>query len=203
MAFKIQTPSVGRILAEALGLKGRIDPELEKFIIPTIQLANAELSGFVCTSRSCTSTGSGAAVAAEFPTLQFIVPPGVLALITRLDANTNGAGETSLRASFAQNALALGTAGLNAFTDQRLIQQNQTPSCNLTSGSQAAAISPIEWNGRLSIGAATAPTYEGRPVAWVIGSGVADATRSLGFQSSGLNEVLRLTLEWVEFQLTV
>lgn len=201
MTDVIQNPNIGRALQEMLGLQGRVRPSLDMVVVPTVQVANCEMTGYVCRSRSASATLLQAAVGGQRPTFQFQAPPGVLALISSIFMNASS--EFFLAATFSQNAAALGTSALAQYTDQRLIQEGAIPSCDLTVGTQAAAITPIEWGIRVQSDVASEEALTTHnPKNWVVGSGVAGVPRTLGIQGQSVNLDMRLTIEWIEFQLT-
>lgn len=197
MAADIQNPEISRILSECLGLQGRVSPGLEEFVVPTFQVADARLSSYICKSRSATAQLYQAAVVGQRPTAVLTAPPGVVAMITHIWAFS--AVDAPLNMTFSQNNAALGSVATKSYTDQRLITAGETPGCQLTYGTQVAAITPVQWQHRMQEQVAgQGATLNHDPVNWVVG-GDTNQSRSISFQAGTTNQSFLLTVEWVEY----
>lgn len=202
MSQVIQTPKVGELLTDAFGLKGRVRPSLEEYIVPTISLGDLSLSIAPGPVRHAAALINQAAVAAQRWVARFEAPPGVLCVIRQIAIRSSG-GLTQLSAQYVGNVPTItpGTTCAKSFTDGRLLVGSgttQTPSGILLSGTQVAALAaPVFQVSVPAEGLIYLP-----PGGWVVGGG-AGASGYLEMQMPVVNITAFGGIEWDEYQVLV
>jgi hypothetical protein len=196
MALQINNPFVGAALQELFRLQGRVQPQLDQFIVPTVQVADLSVAASPPVIRSCVSANSIAAVVGQAPSIIFNVPGGVLAIIKSLrfqvQATTNfqvNVGNSSLSGP--------ATASARTFMDGR-INRSQEPVCTMVVGTQAAQMPSFEYRCRVVANTELVIV----PSRWVLGRGTATDDDIIEFQF-GDNDMAcdNFSMEWTEHPL--
>lgn len=197
MSFRIQTPQVGTQLQAIFRLNGRVNPELEEFIVPTIQVADLAIA-FAPPERRHVSARSGAgAVSGERFVFRLECPPGMLIDVRRLWMSPNGTAGRVLINFTGPPSSSPSNSSTAAFTDGRLSQRSETPAGiilmdtqvgNITSGSQFIDDVP------------TAPAnWDYRPTGWILGSGVSAVSTFMEGNFTVDNLAVDFAMEWDEY----
>jgi len=207
MALKIQNPLVGTLLQRAFGLQGRVRPELEEFIVPTVSLGDLSLSFPPDTVRHCAAQVSITGVTSQRSVGRFEVLGGCIAVIRRIQLfSATDPGDFSCQ--FVGNTATLSplaTTAPKGFTDGRLLAGSmggaQTPSSVLTTGTQASSIGTVTFRARmLPVTNGSLFIYE--PAGgWVVGTGQAEGIGFWQWQVSANNNNVNGSIEWDEYQL--
>jgi hypothetical protein len=207
MTLEIQNPRAGAALTDAFDLKGRVRPELEEFIVPTVLVADVSASAPPAVQRTATCYFSEAAVAGQRTCFQFICPPGTLAVIKRVSFFTNSlSAARSWFLIFSGNSPLLGKPTNQAdmkFTDGRLERTGVVPSCQLWFGRKVSTLTAV-WAlpqnyVDASLGSAEC-VYEPK-AGWIVGSGVAGESSYLEGAFDLVNTHQSGVVEWEEFQV--
>jgi len=208
MTLEIQNPRAGAALTDAFDLKGRVRPELEEFIVPTVTVADVSQSSPPGIQRTATAYFSQAAVGGQRACFQMIVPGGTLARIRRVSffSADSLSQPDAWFLLFSAETAALGKPAVQAtssFTDGRLQQTGVVPSAQVWFGTKVSTLSadwalPLFYQDQTT--GASSNSYE--PTAgWVVGSGVAGVASYLEGAFDEVNEAQTAVLEWEEFQV--
>lgn len=192
MAKEIGHPWPAALLQDALDIKGRVNLRLEEFIIPTIQITDLNLGGALPIQRSAAAGFAQGAVAAEFATWRFEVPPSVVAQITRLMV----IGNSTVIAQFTNVAAPLAGVALTEYTDGRLVAAGELTAGFVSFGTKAAGLTAPTWRGR-----ASTKMEQILAPAWVIGSGNATDFGFVEFQHQLVNTAVTVAIDWIEYQI--
>lgn len=207
MTYEIQNNRPAAALTEAFDLKGRVRPELEEFIVPTVLVADVSQNSPPAIQRAVTAYWSQAAAIGQRSCFQFHCPGGTLAKIKRISFFSTGlTAADAWFLLFSGSTLAGGISGSTAtssFTDGRLQQTGVAPSCSITYGTRVSAV-PADWAIPLFM---TDQTYGSAQVAfepqwgWVVGSGLQGITSYIEASFDGVNMPSASVMEWEEFQV--
>lgn len=196
MSLNIQTPDVAAALQRLFGIKGDIRPTLAREIIATVSVGDVAQEGPPAPKRAATASALPLGVAGQLGTFSLDMPPGSLAVITRL--HVRPASDMFVFADFDSLATAPGAVADEAFTDPRLLEgTGNTPFGQVLFGTQVAAIA-TPWRAfALAAGGLTLVNP-----GWIAFNPVGGTgTRSILFQGAGTNTALPFTLEWDEYSL--
>ena len=205
MGLKIGNPRVTNQLVKLFNLTGAVSPELEEFVIPTVQVANLEMGSPPAIQRTATYYAAAGAVSGERAVFQLAVPPGVVAVIKRIMLYGITASPRALLAKFAGSTATVVTPATTAgscFTDGRLAGTGQEPASRLLYNTQVSNVSNADWALPLYLNAPTwnSGAREFVPKwGWVVGSG---NTTDSGFWEATfdlVNTAITMTLEIEEF----
>lgn len=200
MAQEIQTPVPGSLLTDAFGLRGRVRPFLEEFIIPVISLGDLSLSIAPGVVRHATALINEAAAVGERWVGRFEAPAGVIAVIRQISLRSAG-GLTTVSMRFPGSSPSITPANTctKGFVDGRLLTgsgTSQTPACTLLSGTQVAALANPSFQTSLPAeGLVYLP-----PGGWVVGGG-ANAPGYMEMNVVGNNQACLGGIEWDEYQV--
>lgn len=205
MGVRIGNPRVSENLVRLFNLTGSVSPELEEFIIPTVQVANLDMGSPPPVQRTATFYAGQEAVSGERFVFQLAVPPGVIAVIKRIMFYGITASPRALLAKFAGSTSGITTPATTAgscFTDGRLAGAGATPSSKLYYNTQVSNISGSDWGLPLYVNTGTwaSGAREFIPQwGWVVGSG--NSTESGYFEGTFdlANSAMSMTLEIEEF----
>ena len=206
MTLEIQNARASQVLTDAFDLKGRVRPELEEFIVPTVTVADLSTGAPPPVQRTSSAYFSQDAVSGQRCCFQFIVPGGTLAVIKRVSFYGVVTATDAWFILFSAASAALGKPATQAnasFTDGRLQQTGVIPSAQLWYGTK---VSPLNADWALPLfmtdqtyGSAEA-VYE--PTGgWVVGSGAPGVSSYLEAAFDGTNMAQACVLEWEEFQV--
>lgn len=196
MAQPIQNPGVGVALQRYFNLVGRVRPQLEEFVIPTVSVGDLAGGGPPAVSASAQSRLVVAAGGAgQLANIRFDVPGGIVAVVKKVNFRA-GAASTILGrpgSTFAAPA----TAGTARLTDGRLLEQGVTsPACNIFGGTSAAGVAGHTWRLPFDPAVESSVIYEPD---WVIGSGRAGQFGFFEWSLDVANTELQMVLEWIEY----
>lgn len=205
MGIRIGNPRVTDQLVKLFNLTGSLAPELEEFVIPTVQVANLDMGSPPAIQRTATFYAGQGAVSGERFVFQLAVPPGIIAVIKRIMFYGITATPRALLAKFAGSTSGITTPATTAgkcFTDGRLAGSGASPSSNLYYNTQVDNIAGSDWGLPLYLNTGTwnsgarefIPTW-----GWVVGSG--NTTESGYFEGTFdlANAAMSMTLEIEEF----
>lgn len=198
--MRIQSPDVATRVRNFFGIKGKYRPEVEEFIVPTIQVGDLSVPGLPPITRHASVGFDVGAVVGEYFTFRLLAPEGVLCVITDLNLVPALAGAGShIRASFVTLAgLAPAAAG---FTDHRLTSGQrfpiEVPAAQAAVGTFVMPIAPIIWRTILTDN----EDNHIEPKGWVIGTGKPGVGASLMIQSAALNLRIHGSVQWDEYQV--
>ena len=198
MSLRIQNPLVGELLTAAFRLTGRIQPQLEEFIVPVVVVGDLGDGGPIPVRRAAISSSFFTAVPGELPTATFECPPGTMCQITKFFVLGPPGSTLTMRVSFTNAGVIQPAAAKKDFTDGRLTEENQRPVGTLFVGSQAGNIGPITGH---FVFLDTSRT-EIHPKNWIIGSGKLAQFGHVQFQISTANIDITWGVEWIEYPLT-
>lgn len=197
MAIPIQDGGlIASRLQALLKIQGRLRPELEEFVIPTIQVADLAAGGAPPITRHAVARCFQAAVPAERFVARLDVPPSVLVEVRRFICNpTTGGNLLDIR--FGSTFSAPGNFGISQFYDTRI--SNTDPATVLAFGTQVAAISNPSWRAQIEAGGQL--IYEPPRGSWLVGGNLS-AFGFLEFAWNALNEAMdSFVVEWDEYQI--
>lgn len=205
MAEPIQNPRVAQALQSAFNIVGRLRPQLEEFVVPTVLLGDLGQNQPPYVSRHAVFNVSAAAggVGNRF-TARFEVPAGALARVDRIHLQSS-VNPNNLRVHFPGNAATIAaqaTVSPKRYADGRLLPGSATPSAPasvFTHGAPAAALGTVDAAYRL-------PTENGgmidlRPNGWFVGTGVQGLVGFMELQLSVANTAVVGAIEVTEFIL--
>ena len=205
MGIRIGNPRVTEQLVRLFNLKGAVSPELEEFVIPTVQVANLDMGSPPPLQRTATYYASQAAVVGERAVFQLAVPPGVVAVIKRIMLFGITAQPRSLLARFVGTTPTVTTPATTAgscFTDGRLHSTGVQPSSVLYYNTQVSNVANADWALPLYLNNATwnSAAREFIPDwGWVVGSGNRDDSGYWEATFDIVNTAIAMTLEIEEF----
>jgi len=194
MAKRIQNPGVGQLLQGLFDLQGRVQPQLDEIIVPTVQLGDLGRGSAPPVVRAVSHQCVMLAVAGEFAGARLEVPGNTLLKITAIHVSPTTSGFAYWKFTNASAALA-GTADKEV-TDGRLSDQNVGAGSVMTFGTRVGGLAnPAALVKVNSTGTTFTPEH------WVIGSGRPDQFGfwEFGFQSPNVQVVL--TVEGLEYTI--
>ncbi|GMR14266.1 MAG: hypothetical protein BMS9Abin29_2511 [Gemmatimonadota bacterium] len=194
MAFQINTPRPGEALGREFGLRGRIRPQLEEFIVPTVQIADLSSLGLPSPTRRCSAAFYQPAVVAEAATWSIEMQPGSMAVLKSFFFRPTAADQ--IRAEFLQSVGVPGSLAASGFSDARLTVAGEIPWGQLLYGTAIPAIA-TEWRG-----AANTDGFVYQDPGWIVYNPIGGVNPvSIWFQSETINQAVRGGIEWVEYAL--
>lgn len=198
MPVKIQSPDVARRIAEFFGIRGKYLPEVEEFVIPTLQIGDLSVAGVPPVGRHASVAFDVAAHATQKWTFR-LYAEGLLCVITDFRLIPVAGGGAHVRASFAGGpAPAPLTPGFidHRITDGQLFPA-QVPGAIVGASTQASNINPIIWRSAL----ADLVDNHYQPKGWVIGSDKQGGNGALMLQIGSNNVRCHGSVEWDEYQI--
>ena len=205
MGLRIGNPRVTDQLVRLFNLTGKVSPELEEFVLPTVQVANLELGSPPAIQRTATFYAAQSAVSGERFVFQLAVPPGVVAVIKRMMVYGITAQPRALLARFAGTTSTLtppATEAGSCFTDGRLHTTGQTPASKLLYNTQVSNVTGSDWALPLYLNNATWNSAAREFVpnwGWVVGSGNGEQSGYFEGTFDYPNTAISMTLEIEEF----
>lgn len=202
MAIPIQNPLVGSVLHRAFALQGRVAPQLEEFVVPTVSLGDLSLSLGPSVVRHAAAVINMSPVVGERPILRFESIPATICVVRSVSLRTGTANNWTVHFPGTAAVLgALATVSTKSFTDGRLLPGTpsgaQRPSGVLTTGTQVAAFATNHFQTTIP---AEGLVYR-PPGGWVVGTGHPSLTGFLEMQVVGTNLTVAGGLEWDEYQV--
>lgn len=197
MSIRIQGPDVARRVAEFFGVRGKYRPEVEEFIVPTVQVGDLSVPGLPPVSRHASCRINVAPTAGEYSMFGLAALPGLICVITDIDVFSSVAN--SVVADFRdERAMTPLTA---FFTDNRLTLGQrfpaQVPAAVIGANTEVMILAQQAWGATLP---ASIPRHFS-PKGWVIGSGLAGGTGHLHLSLTTVNVGLFGSVEWDEYEV--
>jgi hypothetical protein len=205
VGLRIGNPRVTEQLTRLFNLTGTVSPELEEFVLPTVQIANLDLGSPPALQRTATFYAAQGAVGGERAVFQLAVPPGVVAVIKRIMLFGITAQPRALLARFAGTTATVTTPATVAgscFTDGRLHSTGVQPSSTLYYNTQVSNVANADWALPLYLNNATWNSAAREFVpnwGWVVGSGNSSESGFWEATFDIVNTAITMTLEIEEF----
>lgn len=200
MGLRIQRPFIAAAVQRLFGLTGRIQLQLEPFVLSTVQLADLSLGSEPPVRRHAAAQFTQGAVALERTVFRLEVPPSIVAVITNLSCRP-GAAATSLNMAPTStiSSADLGGVAARAFTEGRLqFPDLQGPAASLVFGTRVAALAGPVW---FKVVNPVPDRSDFTPVGWIVGSGIPDQFGFMEFAVNALNDQMVVNMEWDEYQV--
>lgn len=202
MAQDIGVPGLGAALQELLRLQGRVRPQFDEIIIPTITVADLSHCAAPTVCRSVVSRMDCLKVAGRYPSIRLDAQEGVIAQIKHIWILAESA-DTRWGAIYEGAAVAAGSSTVvSTFADGRLrgpsVPGPPTPGVQAQAGTGPSVVSNPPWQRQ----AGTAPGIDYAPERWIIGGGQAgdNARNAITMTGFTANQNATVVMEWDEFQ---
>lgn len=197
MAIKIQDGgAIATRLQKLLSIQGRLAPDLEEFIIATIQVADLSQGGIPPVSRRAAVQFLEAAVVGELTAWRFEMPGSTLAIVRYLEVMP--AADDLLQIHFGSEMTPPANQSVPVFIDGRIRHgTGENPAGVVFSGTQIGGLTTPQEFQRVDADPSTRIVDPG----WIIGSGLPEAFDFLEFSLSTPNQGTRVTMEWDEYQI--
>jgi len=193
----LQSPTPAIKLARQYGIRGIFTPEIVPSLQPVViidDLASDNLSDNPV--RIGTALALAPAVANERGIFRFETPTLVIAKVTKIGIQPSAT--VSMSVFFGSSFTAPATTAANAYTDGRLRLAGESPSCQLSFDTQAAALAVEHQRFGAASSGISATTID---VNWIIGN--TTSFDFIEFATDTFNVACRLYLQWEEFDASV
>jgi len=195
MGQPINVPFVGAALQRLFGLKGRVSPSLEEFIVPMVVVGDVSQGSAPDVSRACVHQCIQAPVAGQRFRARLEIPGGLLCKVDTIYVRCDTPGFFEVQ--FVNVSGAQAATAAKAFTDGRLLAEGQLPASVLTFGTQAANLVTEEFGTFISAD----PVTIIKPKNWIIGSGDPTQFGFLEFGQQSANAQVMFALELTEYAI--
>lgn len=191
MPLPVQNPRASAALHDEFNLVGRTRLQLDETIVPVAIVADVQGIAAPGLIRRAYGRGTQGAVALERTGYRLEVPPGMVAVITKIRTNTSGS--YTLGFGPAQIAAPAFTA-VESFLDNRLILTGQVPAAAMTFGTQVAVIGGPK-KRLISSSTLIGPSWEPN----IVVAGVNGAFGFFELQFVSVNQAIEMEWEWTEY----
>lgn len=200
MGIPINNPVVSTLLQRAFGIQGRLRPQLEESIVPTVSLGDLSEGSEPPITRHVSVFGAIGLEVNERPIWRLEVPGNVIAVLTRLNFRAATAQDVLVHWGASLSAGAFpGTMTTTGYTDERLQSDQggaQIPAAVVLTGTQVATIAS---EARIRIN----PPPDDKdffPKGWVCGTGRPGQFGFIEFSASVIAQSFFIEMEWDEYQ---
>jgi hypothetical protein len=202
MAQDIGVPGLGAALQELLRLQGRVRPQFDEIIVPTITVADLSHCAMPVVCRSVVTRMDCLKVAGRYPIVRLDAQAGIVCHIKQIWILAE-ADDTKWGLVFEGMGVTAGSSTVvSKFADGRLrgptIPGPPTPGVHASAGTSVSVVPTPTWERT----AMTGPGIEYAPERWVIGGGQAgqNIINSITMTGFTANQNATVVMEWDEFQ---